>query len=1431
MEKRHGITKSELASEGMFVSHETYSPARGGSAESELDALEKTFGEKAYEMMIINTKGYTGHAMGAGIEEAVAIKSLEKGYIPPIANSNRIDQNYKRFNFSKGSRERKKYALRFAAGFGSQIAMVLFRLASFNNRFTNTEYEHWLQKIGGSKKNLFLDGRVLKMNAEPISTIQTTNIPLKTTEIHQQSSTLGTSDIINEIKQIISSKTGYTKSDIEETYDLEEDLGIDTVKQAEIFGEIREKWNIEVDDSFNLADYRTINDIILMLNEFLDSDTDIVIPHKSIETEIEESSDLNQVKSLVKKIIADKTGYDIIDIEDSYDLEEDLGIDTVKQVEIFGELRDFYNVEESIEINISELRTPTEITEFIMQFVNKTSKLTEEKLDLSKPVDESLHKFKKEEEEIYVSQVMPSRIFKLDQTEKVPKFKNLTTLILNINSGLSNYQSLHEEFLKLGLETQIFDIPGDENFVISLKNKECEFPYDKDFNILILIVPNNTQYTLSESLTFFDSLFIIFQSINLSTIEKIIVISPETYFGWKKEANALSSSIGAFIKTLNREFQIPIKLIYSMNPDQIIQEILIWDNVEEVAYKDDIRYTLLRKKLVDFPEPEKYSITTEDVLLATGGAQGITFACIDELTNNVKPQLILLGLAPYDDSLHEYLLHTPEMLEEKKQELSSLLKSKQERVTPVMIKREWKKFLDKLDTLRNIKNLRKKGLEVQYYAVDVTNDEKMQKTFQQIQENIEKPITIVVHGAGIEESKSFLKKNLKMAHKVVDVKVGGFLNVLKHLKLQDTKYFVAFSSVAGRYGNQGQIDYAFANAYLSRLAWDYSQRKIPFLSIDWTAWADIGMATQGSTLQILTQAGIVPIPSHIGVRIFSKLVLNNFKGEYIVGGKLGIFEEKLNVAETIDKSEYPMLNIINYQPDFIIGSNTLNSEFDIYLLDHQIQQKPVFPGVMVLETFAEFYSRVFEKPMTSISNVNFHTPLKVPINKSVKVELKYYYSNNEIAFYSKTYPLVLKGKPLIKEHFNANLGKTIKEMKWKKETITEPLIPLLDKNEIYEIFFHENKFQVLKEIIQLENGKIIAKVDIPATLLTKNGERDNFQLDVLALESVFQTAALFDVIVNNQLSLPSKISTLEILSKRKAKYIVVKFLKKDEEHSYYNSVILDENHEIIAKIGNLNIIHSPLSINISSRLSNYLTTLKEYYLLKKSKLSGNFQILPIEKLKQIYQVNPKFIENYLTEKEINVSKKFRNEKRKIEYFSGVIASKECYLKQSSNNLSYNDIEIQKDEKGKPIYYSRKDNQKLPLNLSISHSHDFSIAALSKNLIGIDLELIESRSPSFYKEVFTESERQIISENDQLGTIYWTAKEAFSKAIGEGFHVNFRDIELKYNKKHKKFTLKLKNESLEFYNYLKNIQLKSEFTKKYVLSLCEIKPSKELPIIP
>ena len=79
-----GVDRHAMAAETMFVSHETYTPARGGSAAAEIYALRSTFGPSADKIVITNTKGFTGHAMGAGIEDVVAIKALETGIVPPV---------------------------------------------------------------------------------------------------------------------------------------------------------------------------------------------------------------------------------------------------------------------------------------------------------------------------------------------------------------------------------------------------------------------------------------------------------------------------------------------------------------------------------------------------------------------------------------------------------------------------------------------------------------------------------------------------------------------------------------------------------------------------------------------------------------------------------------------------------------------------------------------------------------------------------------------------------------------------------------------------------------------------------------------------------------------------------------------------------------------------------------------------------------------------------------------------------------------------------------------------------------------------------------------------------------------------------------------------------------------------------------------------
>ena len=60
-------------------------------------------------------------------------------------------------------------------------------------------------------------------------------------------------------------------------------------------------------------------------------------------------------------------------------------------------------------------------------------------------------------------------------------------------------------------------------------------------------------------------------------------------------------------------------------------------------------------------------------------------------------------------------------------------------------------------------------------------------------------------------------------------------------------------SIAGRFGNAGQVDYAAANEAMAAVC---RARKYG-LHLAWTAWADTGMAVRGGMEKLLTDRGVL----------------------------------------------------------------------------------------------------------------------------------------------------------------------------------------------------------------------------------------------------------------------------------------------------------------------------------------------------------------------------------------------------------------------------------------------------------------------------------------------------------------------------------------------------------------------------------------------
>jgi holo-[acyl-carrier protein] synthase len=102
-------------------------------------------------------------------------------------------------------------------------------------------------------------------------------------------------------------------------------------------------------------------------------------------------------------------------------------------------------------------------------------------------------------------------------------------------------------------------------------------------------------------------------------------------------------------------------------------------------------------------------------------------------------------------------------------------------------------------------------------------------------------------------------------------------------------------------------------------------------------------------------------------------------------------------------------------------------------------------------------------------------------------------------------------------------------------------------------------------------------------------------------------------------------------------------------------------------------------------------------------------ITELDRMETLINRQPRLKDRILTESEILIFEKL-NGRRKVEYFAGRFAAKEAFSKANGTgigkHLSFLDIEIISDDKGKPVI-SKPFSE--GVHLSISHSRDYAVA--------------------------------------------------------------------------------------------------------------------------
>ncbi len=274
------------------------------------------------------------------------------------------------------------------------------------------------------------------------------------------------------------------------------------------------------------------------------------------------------------------------------------------------------------------------------------------------------------------------------------------------------------------------------------------------------------------------------------------------------------------------------------------------------------------------------------VLLVTGGADGITADITRMLAQRYRPRLVLVGRSalPGEEDEATAAATDPAAL---KQLLIAQMRM-QGAVTPASVDAALQRILKDRRIRANLAAMREAGCEVEYHGLDVRDDAAFGRLIDDLYIRLGR-IDGVLHGAGIISDKLLGAKPVAAFDAVFDTKVRPALVLAHKLDLASLRFLVFFSSVAGRFGNIGQADYSAANEVLNKLAGQLAHAwpQLHAVAINWGPW-DAGMVND-DLRKLYAAHAIRPIAVDTGLRRFIEELGRGARGqpEVVISSSIG----------------------------------------------------------------------------------------------------------------------------------------------------------------------------------------------------------------------------------------------------------------------------------------------------------------------------------------------------------------------------------------------------------------------------------------------------------------------------------------------------------------------------------------------------------------
>jgi malonyl CoA-acyl carrier protein transacylase len=1147
-EARWGLDRRELAGQTVFVSHETYTPARGGSASAEALALRRVFGPDAARIVVANTKGYTGHPMAVGIEDTLAVKMLETGIVPPVANFRDVDPELGPLNLSTGGRVPVRFALRLGAGFGSQIAMSLLEWTpppdgarrdpgdlGFHHRVVDpAAWRAWLSNVTGETEPVLeVARRTLRVRD---ASVQERGVPVEVphpttgkpvaqpaaapTAAHSATGTsrgsgvdvgtgpkpavappapaagvqTGLGDPVREkVLAIVAEQTGYPPDMLELDLDLEADLGIDTVKQAEMFAAIRAEYGIERDENLALRDYPTLA--------------------RAIEFVYEKRPDLavgvGGAAELAAPAAAEPAVREVVDAESAV---------------------------------AGEIRAPGDGIDGPEAALRHGDMVAAQGVPRRTPVPwlrPGVHRFRSTGVALGAGDrvvVMPDGAGVADAL--CGRLERLGVVPLVVEASLD--AGALEEWLR----AQASDAPVKGVFWLPALDAVSEAE---------LLDPERRRSAVDRRVKrLYRTMRALYDHVGGTGTFLVAATRMGGRHGYDDAGagDILGGAVAGFTKSFARERPEALVKAVDFEPsrktaalaDRLLDEVENDPGVVEVGYAADRRWTVgLVEQSVDPGDP-----LDRGAYVVTGAAGSITSAIVADLaraTGGSGTTFWLLDLTPEPDPEDADLGRLEADRDGLKRDIFARLKGAGERATPAMVERALARLERSKAALDAIRAVEATGASARYRSVDLRDADAVRAVMEEVAGSTER-VSAVVHAAGLEISRSLPDKEPVEFDLVFDVKTEGWFNVLAGLADTPVDAAVVFSSIAGRFGNAGQADYSAANDLLCKAmsAFRSTRPGTRGVAIDWTAWGGIGMATRGSIPAIMREAGIDMLAPEAGIPVVRRELSAGTRGEVLIAEALGVMLDDRADAGGLDTATLaaaglgPMVGEIRTLGvhDGLVVETILDPAAQPFLSDHQIDGTPVLPGVMGVEAMADVAGLLFpDLRVAAVEDVDFLAPFKFYRHepRAVTVRARFTAEDDDdiVAQCELLGSRLLHGReePEVTVHFRGRVRLTADGAEEAPvRDVPEEMEEAVDADAIYDIYFPGPAYQVLERAWRAD-GVVAGRL---APSLPANHEPPGVptRTPPRLLELAFQTAGVMEIAGAHRMGLPAHIDRLRL---------------------------------------------------------------------------------------------------------------------------------------------------------------------------------------------------------------------------------------------------------------------------------------------------------------